>query len=260
MTLSDRDSFLRRVRRAVRQGNRPGDAAPYPARGGVGYQGAGPDSLACFRDALAAAGGVAHVVADEDDARAQVLALVEGKSARKLLLGGGPVLQRLGLADHLRSRGVEVVTPDGLTPDTCRAPFFAADLAVTGVDYLVAETGTVALLARPGDPRSLSLLPPVHVAVAERGQLLPDLFDLFGQLQQGCEPTDGDGLPSCVSLITGPSKTGDIELRLVTGVHGPGELHVVLIDTPPLARSASEGSPSLALRASGERLLCRGKA
>jgi L-lactate dehydrogenase complex protein LldG len=76
--------------------------------------------------------------------------------------------------------------------------------------------------SRPEQPRSLSLLPPIHVAVAERRQLLPDLFDLF-------EINKGE-LPACLSIITGPSKTGDIELRLVTGVHGPGEIHVILID------------------------------
>ena len=73
-----------------------------------------------------------------------------------------------------------------------------------------------------GTAASLSLLPPIHVAVADRSQLLSDLFDLFEV--PSAEP------PSCLSLITGPSKTGDIELRLVTGVHGPGEIHVVLID------------------------------
>ena len=62
--------------------------------------------------------------------------------------------------------------------------------------------------------------------MAERRQILPDLFDLFALL--GAKPGE---LPACVSIITGPSKTGDIELRLVTGVHGPGEIHVVLIDS-----------------------------
>ena len=94
------------------------------------------------------------------------------------------------------------------------------------MDYLIAETGTVVVTARPEEPRSLSLLAPVHVAVAEETQLLPDLFDLFAE----SEWRGPGGAPSCVTLIMGPSKTGDIELRLVTGVHGPGEIHVVLVD------------------------------
>jgi L-lactate dehydrogenase complex protein LldG len=69
------------------------------------------------------------------------------------------------------------------------------------------------------------LLPPVHIALAERSQLVPDLFDLFETDLLSRRVM----MPSCVTLITGPSKTGDIELRLVTGVHGPGEIHVILV-------------------------------
>jgi L-lactate dehydrogenase complex protein LldG len=123
----------------------------------------------------------------------------------------------LNLAEILRAGGREV-----FDAASGRDAYFAADLGITGVDYLIAETGSLALFSRPEQPRSLSLLPPVHVAIAERSQLLPDLFDLFAI-------TPGE-LPSCLSLITGPSKTGDIELRLVTGVHGPGEIHVVLLN------------------------------
>jgi L-lactate utilization protein LutC len=216
----DRDRFLQRVREAVAAGNRAGAASSLEPRGDIGYQGAGPDPVARFRDELAAAGGKAHVVPDRAAAVAKVLELVQTKAARRVLLGQGAMLDALNLGDVLRSRGVTVFDPAAGREDT-----FAADLGITGVDYLVAETGSIALLSGPDRPRSFSLLPPVHVAVAERAQLVPDLFDLFAVGQKE--------LPACLSLITGPSKTGDIELRLVTGVHGPGEVHVVLIDSPP---------------------------
>ena len=220
---TSRESFLQRVRRAVEAGNRAGSAAPLEARGAAGYQGAGPDPAARFRDEFTAAGGRFHAAADAEAAASCVLGLIASPEPRRVLLGRGPFVDPLGLPDRLRGRGVEVIGADQVDPDAAREPFFAADVGVSGVDYLIAETGTIALLSRPEQPRSLSLLPPVHVAVADRSQLLADLFDLF-------EPKLWpDGLPSCLSLITGPSKTGDIELRLVTGVHGPGEVHVVLV-------------------------------
>jgi L-lactate utilization protein LutC len=222
---SARDAFLRRVREAVRAGNRPGGGERIEPRESVGYQGAGPDPAARFCAELTAAGGQAHPVPDSNSAAACVQELVQAGSARRVLLGRGAFLDPLGLAPRLRALDVEVIEADTLPEDASREAFFAADLGITGVDYLVAETGTVVLLARPEAPRSLSLLPPVHVAVADRTQLLPDLFDLF----ESPDWQARGGPPSSLSLITGPSKTGDIELRLVTGVHGPGEVHVVLI-------------------------------
>jgi len=78
------------------------------------------------------------------------------------------------------------------------------------------------MCSRPGHERVASLLPPMHVAVIERKQIVPDLIDALGML-------NSDGLPSNVTLITGPSKTGDIELQLTTGVHGPGKWRVIIV-------------------------------
>jgi L-lactate dehydrogenase complex protein LldG len=224
---SPRDSFLERVRAAVQAGNRTAAAAPLPSRGTVGYQGAGPDPVARFREQLTAAGGQLFIAANPDAAAARAVELVRAKAARRVLLGQGAVMNQLALPSKLRAAGCEVVAVDSLAAGAARESFFGADIGITGVDYVVAETGTVALLARPGEPRSPSLLPPIHIAVAERRQLLPDLFDLFAQLERR---KGAEGLPSSLVLVTGPSKTGDIELRLVTGVHGPGEVHVILID------------------------------
>jgi L-lactate utilization protein LutC len=218
-----RDEFLQRVRQAVAEGNRAGGSAALPERGSVGYQGAGADSVTRFRDEFAAAGGQTHLVRDRAGAAAVVLDLVRARSVRRVVMGGGDVLAELQVVEPLHAVGVEVVETG--TQETNRDTFFAADLGLTGVDYLIAETGSVILASRTEQPRSLSLLPPIHVAVAQRRQVLPDLFDLFALLGKGL-----DELPACLSIITGPSKTGDIELRLVTGVHGPGECHVILID------------------------------
>jgi L-lactate utilization protein LutC len=217
--------MLQRIREAVTAGNRAGGSPALPERGAVGYQGAGGDVVERFRAEFAAAGGHTHLVADHATAAAVVLDLARARSARRLLLGGGDVLAALAIVEPLRSAGVEVVEVGTLGKATDRDTFFRADFGLSGVDYLIAETGSVILTSRLEQPRTLSLLPPIHVAVAERRQILPDLFDLFAALGAKLEE-----LPACVSIITGPSKTGDIELRLVTGVHGPGEVHVVLID------------------------------
>jgi L-lactate dehydrogenase complex protein LldG len=217
--------FLRQVREAVAEGNRTAGAPPLDARGSVGYQGAGANPVARFRDEFAAAGGFDHVVADPIAAGEVVVTLLRDRSVRRVLLGSGAVLDSLDLSARLRIAGLEIISAASSAGAERRDDFFAADAGISGVDYLIAETGSLVVLSRPDQPRSLSLLPPLHIAVARRDQILPDLFDLF-------EPQLWEirgGLPSCLSLITGPSKTGDIELRLVTGVHGPGEVHVVLI-------------------------------
>jgi L-lactate utilization protein LutC len=87
-------------------------------------------------------------------------------------------------------------------------------------------TAAVKQAAQSGQGRSVSLVPPLHVALLEPSQIVPDLFDLFRELE-----THKAEFPSNITLITGPSKTGDIQLKLTTGVHGPGEVHAVVIES-----------------------------
>jgi L-lactate dehydrogenase complex protein LldG len=219
-----REQMLERIREAVREGNRAGGSpALIPERGQIGYQGAGTDLLLGFSGAFTAAGGQLHIVADAAAAVAAILDLVRSRSIRRVLLGHGEVVDALPIVEPLRAAGVEVI--DVVASAGESQEWFAAEVGLSGVDYLIAETGSVVLASRPERPRSLSVLPPVHIAVAQRRQLLPDLFDLFA-----LRDAQGEDLPSGLTIITGPSKTGDIELRLVTGVHGPGEVHVVLVN------------------------------
>jgi L-lactate utilization protein LutC len=229
--MNPREAFLDRVRRAVSEGNRAGDSCPLPERRGVGYQGAGPDAVRKFCDELAAAGGKPHVAADREATCRTVLDLVRGRGGRKAVLSRCPLIDRLDLAGRLRAAGIDLTVTDGPPTGLARELFFAADVGISGVYRLVAETGSVVLVTGPQQPRSVSLLPPLHIALAEPSQILPDLFDLF-DLFSPVPTADKAVPPSCLTVITGPSKTGDIELRLVTGVHGPGEIHVVLCAAP----------------------------
>jgi L-lactate utilization protein LutC len=121
------------------------------------------------------------------------------------------------LEQHLIGEGVSV------THATDDQALFAVDAAITGVAAAIAETGTVVCESGPTVARGSSLIPPIHVAVVAAGQLLPDLYDYLEELSQRRD------LPANVNVITGPSKTADIEGVLVTGVHGPGDLHLVLV-------------------------------
>ena len=90
----------------------------------------------------------------------------------------------------------------------------------------VAETGSLLVGSSPAQGRVVSLLPPRFLAIVEPSQIVPDLFDAFARL----EVIRGQ-LPSNLAFITGPSKTGDIELKLVTGVHGPGDVTLVVVES-----------------------------
>ncbi len=99
------------------------------------------------------------------------------------------------------------------------------DVGITECDALVAQTGTLVVTSRSSGGRALSVLPPHHLVIARRSQLVPDLPAAFELIQQRY----GKDYPSMISLVTGPSRTGDIERILVLGAHGPKKLTVVMV-------------------------------
>lgn len=103
----------------------------------------------------------------------------------------------------------------------------SADIGVTGADFAIADTGTLVLLSGPEQPRLTSLLPPVHIAILEKETIVPNIHALFARLGKSYE--NYDKLCSCISFITGPSRTADIELNLTLGVHGPGRAIVIIV-------------------------------
>jgi L-lactate dehydrogenase complex protein LldG len=135
--------------------------------------------------------------------------LVETK-CHKVMLTDTPIIRSLDIGHRLMRRGLIAKYWSTMTLDET----YDFDAGVTEVDYAVAETGSVVIRHRPEHGRAISLVPFVHVAIIQPKNFLPDMIDLFEKLSE-------EGTGSGVTMIAGPSKTADIELNVVTGVHGP---------------------------------------
>lgn len=169
------------------------------------------DSLRARIEALA---GKSYCAASPEEARAYVASLVAGKTA---VASNAPYLAECGITALAE-------VSSGLTDrETLRAACASADFGITSADYALADTGTLVLFSSQEEARLISLLPPVHVAVVPRRKILTGLDELLEM-----EPLPAARSSSMV-LITGPSRTADIEQILVRGVHGPGELHLLVV-------------------------------
>jgi L-lactate dehydrogenase complex protein LldG len=180
-----------------------------------------------FESELTRVGGRFHRATTAESAFQYIEQVAWVRQAKRMIAWETKVIDDINLSRKLGEKGIEVLTE---TADREFIPAAAAsDVGVSGVDFALADTGTLVLLARKGQARSISLLPPVHIAVVKPEQLLSGLSDLFPLLRGEAE-AQGRDLSSAITFITGPSRTADIELTLVVGVHGPQQLHVVLLD------------------------------
>ncbi len=145
--------------------------------------------------------------------------LLKRLSCQTIALPKSKLFDALDVADQLNAAGLTARRWDELTVDE----IFTFDAGLTDVYAAVAETGSLVVRANPDHGRSLSLVPPIHLAVVQPKDLLPDLMDLMLKLER-------EGSGSGTVIITGPSKTTDIEGNLVTGVHGPKQVHVFVLE------------------------------
>ncbi|HEX4918224.1 MAG TPA: lactate utilization protein C [Limnobacter sp.] len=97
-------------------------------------------------------------------------------------------------------------------------------IAISGVAYAVAETGTLVFASRPDEPASTHLLPETHIALVRNDQVVHTMEDAFARLR-----TEGRAMPRALNFVSGPSRTADIEQTIVLGAHGPYRVHLVLV-------------------------------
>ena len=147
-----------------------------------------------------------------------VIGFLRGQGCRRVAVCGSGFLDRLGVFDALKVEGFEVRRSSELKLDE----MYEIDCGITDVYCAVAEVGGMVMRASAEHGRAVSLIPPVHVAIIEPAKVVGDLIDLFEKLGKAAAA-------SATTIITGPSKTADIEMNIVTGVHGPGVVQAFIL-------------------------------
>jgi len=204
----NREVMLQKVRTALgrKPGEAPGSPPPvYFSRTDRTVE----QRIVAFTGALEALSG--HVVRcySREAARDTVNAMIAGKHA---IASRSSFLHELQIAAEV---------PEAAS---YREACASAEFGITSADYALADTGTLVVLCGAEESRLVSLLPPKHIAVLTLSRLIDSLDDLLARVPRAADIT------SSMVLITGPSRTADIEQILVRGVHGPGEITVVLVD------------------------------
>jgi L-lactate dehydrogenase complex protein LldG len=222
-----------------------------------------PETLERFRLEFERVAGVYHRVASVDDVPDVIGAIARERDGRRAI-AWHPAALGADWTSALAARGLETVAMPAAGVESAaerqalRELIAAADVGVTGVDLAIAETGSLVLVSGSGRPRSTSLLPPYHVAVFDRNALVESLAQVGVFLEswhsgppegrdhapgeRADAPGERDDAPGeradapgpwrggVINVITGPSRTADIELTLTRGVHGPKEVHAIFVE------------------------------
>jgi L-lactate dehydrogenase complex protein LldG len=243
--MAARESFLEGIRREVQKAGasfpagpsarpgRPGDAAEVVRREMAERW---PEALDRFQSEFERVAGIFHRVAHWDDVPRVIAEIAREKAVQAVITWDAAALGG-DLRPGLEAEGLRVTVAAGGDLDEAtrarhREESARAQIGVTGADLVLAETGTVILLSGRGRPRATSLLPDTHVAVFDRSRLVESLSQVGILLEALHEDPARSMSGAMINLITGPSRTADIELTLTRGVHGPKEVHAVFVATP----------------------------
>lgn len=164
-----------------------------------------------------------------DQARDQTVGLARRIGATRVAIGAGVVLDEGPMTRALEHAGLHVTSYRHTTPDpaSLAAAMAQCDLGIVEADYAIASTGTFVVTGAAGRPLSLSLLPPVNLLIVHAARLMPDLAAAVAALGPAAVTNHR------IAMITGPSRTADIEKMIVVGVHGPKQLHAMIIWPEP---------------------------
>lgn len=194
-----------------------------------------PAALERFREEFERVGGVFYHAASREDVLAIISRIAKEREVQRVVTWATSIMGA-DLGSQLRAEGLEVMEepPEAAAGDArtrFRQASAQADIGVTGADLAVAETGSLIVISGAGKARSVSLLPPSHVAIFGKGALVESLEQVGVILEALHRDPDRSMSGATITFITGPSRTADIELTLTRGVHGPKEVHAIFVES-----------------------------
>jgi len=168
------------------------------------------DVLDAFRESLEMVGARCEVVENENEAASRLVDVVERFSATRVAISDSELVHRV-----VEAARIEAIK------NASREVLFSSEIGITSAQWAIAETGTLVLESGSERHRLVSLVPPVHVCVLMARSIRRSMTEILEMADTNANRT--------ITFITGASRTSDIELTLAIGVHGPGELHVIVI-------------------------------
>jgi L-lactate dehydrogenase complex protein LldG len=187
-----------------------------------------------FRKEFTRVSGEMAVCSDADSVVDAIKDLIQSANLGTVAISQHAVCRRLQIGEKLRAElpqiqfiSEEMDSENSFERSRLREKLSDVELSITGAEYLIADIGTIITVSNPQASREISLLPTTHLVVATPDQIYPNMAELFREIHE----KHGTTLPgSALTLITGPSRTADIEKVLIKGVHGPTRLLAIVLD------------------------------
>ncbi|HZC45675.1 MAG TPA: lactate utilization protein [Candidatus Acidoferrum sp.] len=209
----------------VSAGNNSHDATG-PAAIPVAHSAQRAELASMFARELEEVGGKFLGILTPAEVSNRIVSLAREIGAKTVALGKGVALDMDAIGEALERADFTIVRTVPVA-DTDRAAMRArvadADLGIAEADYAIASTGTLAVISNELRPASLTLLPPASLVIVQIDRVLANLAAVLTALGPAGVAANR------LTLITGPSRTADIEKRIVLGVHGPKSLHVIVV-------------------------------
>ena len=184
-----------------------------------------------FEAELQKVGGNAHRAGSLKELDEILRSILQQHQVQSVVCTRNPILKTLGLSDKLSAWGLKSAVWSGIedSPNSFKEKVFSADVGVSGVEFVLAESGSLVLTSQTEGAQLASLAPPTHIALYRRSQAHASLEEVLEGLPVPTDPNQPVSGRSVV-FITGPSRTADIEQILIRGVHGPKHVHAILVE------------------------------